>query len=116
MEVTIKSAVLCIVMLCSSESQTFRMNTSPPYSGSNSKRSKKSAQTGGKFNSAKIPAASAGFLFGLLFNREDGGDTFLRNIGLPPNSTVLQARRQSSSKIMPTCVCIYSCYIYLTET
>jgi hypothetical protein len=28
--------------------------------------------------------ASAGFLLGLLFNPEDGGDIFLCNVGLPP--------------------------------
>jgi hypothetical protein len=29
-----------------------------------------------------FPPDSAGFLLGLLFDREDRGDTFLRNVGL----------------------------------
>jgi hypothetical protein len=37
----------------------------------------------------------AGFLFGLLFNVEDGGDTFLQNNGsLSPNKMALNTRRQ----------------------
>jgi hypothetical protein len=37
-------------------------------------------------------AASAGFLLGLLFSSDNGGDTFLQNIGLPANYMVLQAK------------------------
>jgi hypothetical protein len=32
-------------------------------------------------------------LLGLFFDLEDGGDMFLRNVGLSPNYTALQARR-----------------------
>jgi hypothetical protein len=35
-------------------------------------------------------AASAGFLFGLLFNPEDVGDMFLQHIALPRNYAALQ--------------------------
>jgi hypothetical protein len=40
-----------------------------------------------------LQAGSAGFLLGLLFNAEDGGDMFLRNVGLSPNYKALQPRR-----------------------
>jgi hypothetical protein len=40
--------------------------------------------------------ASAGFLFNLLFDPEDGGDMFLRNFGLCPKYTVLQPSRPYS--------------------
>jgi hypothetical protein len=35
-------------------------------------------------------AASAGLIFGLEFDPEDGGDTFLRNVGITPNYAALQ--------------------------
>jgi hypothetical protein len=41
--------------------------------------------------------AFVGFLLGLLFDPEDEGDMFLRNIGLSPYYTALQARRPYSS-------------------
>jgi hypothetical protein len=39
-----------------------------------------------------FPRVSAGFLFRLLFDPEDGDDIFLRNIGFSPNYTALQPR------------------------
>jgi hypothetical protein len=36
------------------------------------------------------------FLFGLFFDPEDGGDTFLRYIGLPRNYTAFYLRRTSN--------------------
>jgi hypothetical protein len=74
-------------MLCSPvESQpTFQRNISLPSSGSN--------------KPSKIPAElvtcfHAGFLLG-LFDTEDGGDTFLRNIGwLSTDYTALYPRKQ----------------------
>jgi hypothetical protein len=40
-----------------------------------------------------LPSAPSGFLLGFLFEPEDGGDMFLRNVGLPPNTqTVLTAQ------------------------
>jgi hypothetical protein len=40
---------------------------------------------------------SAAFLFGSLFDREDGGNIFIRNVGPYPNCTMLQPRRQRSA-------------------
>jgi hypothetical protein len=42
---------------------------------------------------AAISALSAGFSLGLHFDLEDGGDTFLLNLGLSLNYTALQPRR-----------------------
>jgi hypothetical protein len=42
------------------------------------------------------PPLSAGFLLYLLFDPEDGGDIFLRKLGLSPIYTVLQAIRPYS--------------------
>jgi hypothetical protein len=53
---------------------TFRRNISPPTSGSKSKPSK-----------LTLPPASTGFLLGLLFDPEDGGDMFPLNVGLSLN-------------------------------
>jgi hypothetical protein len=41
---------------------------------------------------AELPA-SAGFLLGFLFNREDGNNMFLRNVRLSPHYMMLQPRR-----------------------
>jgi hypothetical protein len=38
-----------------------------------------------------LPSASADFLLGLIFDLEDGGDMFLRKIGLSPNYVALNA-------------------------
>jgi hypothetical protein len=40
-----------------------------------------------------MPSYSAGLSFTLLFDPEDGGVIFLRNLGLSPNYTVSQTRR-----------------------
>jgi hypothetical protein len=37
-----------------------------------------------------VPVASVGFLLGLLFYPEDGGDIFFRKVALSPNYTALQ--------------------------
>jgi hypothetical protein len=52
---------------------TFRRRISPLISESKSKPSKKPAETSGKIG-------SAGFLFALLSDPEDGGDMFLRSV------------------------------------
>jgi hypothetical protein len=39
----------------------------------------------------------AGFLFGLLFNPEDGVDIFLRKVGPSPNYIALQPKKPNSS-------------------
>jgi hypothetical protein len=44
-----------------------------------------------------LPHASDGFLRGLLFDPEDGGDIFLRNVGLSTTCMALQHRRPYSS-------------------
>jgi hypothetical protein len=56
----------------------FWMDIFPSSLGSKSKRS--------------FLSASASFLLGLLFDPEDGGDMFLRNVKLSPNSVVLLPR------------------------
>jgi hypothetical protein len=62
---------------------TFRTIISPSFSGFKSKLS--------------LPPAYAGFLLGLLFDREDGGEISLRNVELSRNDTVLQPRKPHSS-------------------
>jgi hypothetical protein len=44
-----------------------------------------------------LPPASAGFIITLVFNPEDGGDMFLRNVGLSPNYTPFKPRQAYSS-------------------
>jgi hypothetical protein len=44
----------------------------------------------------RLQPASAGFLLGIHFDPEDGGDMFLRNIGLSPIYAALQPRRYYS--------------------
>jgi hypothetical protein len=55
----------------------FRRNISPPSSGSTSKPSKLS-----------LPPSSTGFLLGLLFDLEDGGDIFPLNVRLSLNYNI----------------------------
>jgi hypothetical protein len=45
----------------------------------------------------QLVAASAGFLLNLLFNSEDGSDTFLQNMTFSPNYTALQMVLSPSS-------------------
>jgi hypothetical protein len=45
-----------------------------------------------------LPPVSAGFLLGLLFDLEDGGKMFMRNVGFSPNYGAMQPRRPYSSK------------------
>jgi hypothetical protein len=46
-----------------------------------------------------LPPASAGFLFGLLFDPEDGSHMFLLNVRFSPNYMVLQPQKISVDKI-----------------
>jgi hypothetical protein len=39
---------------------------------------------------SQVRAEPAGFLLGLIFKPEDGGDMFFRNVGLSPNYTAFQ--------------------------
>jgi hypothetical protein len=75
--------------VCSVESQpTFQRNISPPSSGSKSKPSKKPAWKW------MATCFHTGFLLGLFFNHEDGGDIFLQNISwLSIDYTALYPRR-----------------------
>lgn len=50
-----------------------------------------------KRNKLSLPPTSTGFLHGLLIGFEDGDDILLRSVGLPPNYTVIQLRRQDAS-------------------
>jgi hypothetical protein len=64
--------------------------TSPPSSGSNNRPRKKPAWE---------QVANGGFLLGLFFDLEDGGDMFLWNVGWLPMDyyMTLYPRRQYSS-------------------
>jgi hypothetical protein len=59
----------CNAVYSDKSQPTISRNISPPPSGQNSKPSKK-----------PIFLLHAGFLLGLLFNPENGGDIFLRNV------------------------------------
>jgi hypothetical protein len=77
---------------------TFRRNISPPSSGSKNKLSKKPAWKQAASTARVLLATSfhAGFLLGLFFDPEDGGDMFLRNVGwLLTDYTALYPRRQT---------------------
>jgi hypothetical protein len=58
------------------KTQKFRINIMPPSSGM------RPAESGDNLD---FSPSSAGFLLNLLFDPEDGGDMFLRNISLCPN-------------------------------
>jgi hypothetical protein len=67
----------------------FRRNKSAPSLRSESKLSKVPAETCGK----RLTPASVGFMSGLFFDTEDGGDMFLRNVVISPNYTAIQPYR-----------------------
>jgi hypothetical protein len=46
-----------------------------------------------------LPPASAVLLLGLFFGPEDGGDMFIRNVGLSPIYTASQPRRPYTSYV-----------------
>jgi hypothetical protein len=75
----------------------FRRNALVPSSGLKSKPSRNHEEAGGKQRSTIRSVGRlilAGFLLGLLFDTEDGGSTFLRNMGgLLPDYTALPPRR-----------------------
>jgi hypothetical protein len=78
-----------VVTPYSSVEASRRLNVSPPSSGSKSKVSK----------TQEISRRQAElWLRGLIFDHEDGSDTFLRNIGgLLPNYSTLQPTESYSS-------------------
>jgi hypothetical protein len=45
-------------------------------------------------NSLVFLSASADFLLRFLFDAEDAGDIFLRNVGMSPNYKAIQPRKQ----------------------
>jgi hypothetical protein len=49
-----------------------------------------------KTSRSKWQAKLTGFLLGLLFDPKDGGDTFLRNVGLSPNYMALHSHRHEN--------------------
>jgi hypothetical protein len=69
-------------------------NISPPFSGSKIKPNNKSAEADGKLNYPPF----TGFFFGVFFDPENGGDMFLRNVGLSPNYTALKPITPYSSQ------------------
>jgi hypothetical protein len=73
----------------------FWRNISPPSSWQRINRAEKSVKAGGKLSHL----FHSGFLFSLFFDPEDGGDMFVRNIGLlSTDYTTLFPRRQNSSQ------------------
>jgi hypothetical protein len=52
------------------------------------------------FRTVNLSPDSVDFLFGLLFDPEDGDDIFLRNVGLFLNDTALQPRWPYTSSVM----------------
>jgi hypothetical protein len=66
---SLKNDLMCVVMRCGSEKPSFRRNISLSSSGFKRRR------------------ASAVFLLILIFDPENGGDIFLRNVRMSPNYT-----------------------------
>jgi hypothetical protein len=82
-------------MYCVRSPGTFRENALSPFLGSNSKPSNKPAR------SSACRLLLTGFLIGQLFDSEDGGNTFLRNVrGLLADYAVLHPRRWKSFKVV----------------
>jgi hypothetical protein len=81
-----QSSVFCYTTPCCPEKINRRFGGTYrfPSSASNIKPSNKPAETGGKLSSAGF----ASFFLGFLFNRDEGGDMFLRNV-----VDLLRARR-----------------------
>jgi hypothetical protein len=52
---------------------------------------------GSKAELPNLLSASAGFFLGLLFDRKDGDDMFLRNVRPSPNCKAPKLRKQYSS-------------------
>jgi hypothetical protein len=53
------------------------------------------------------------FFIGLLFVPEDGSDTFLRNMRMSLNYTVLQLRRHCSEILIPSMVLLLAVFSVL---
>jgi hypothetical protein len=90
MAVNVKSSrLLCCNAVQSSRSPlTLRRNISLSSSGSNNKSNQETDT-----NNLSLPRVLSDSLLGLIFDPEDGGDIFLRNVGLSLNCTSLQPRR-----------------------
>jgi hypothetical protein len=56
--------------------------------------------SGGKLGSFILPPAYAGFLLGLQFDLDDGGDIFLQNVGISPTITTRSLYHYLESKIL----------------
>jgi hypothetical protein len=73
---------------------TFRRNITSPTLESQSKPRKKISEV--ERGQVSLTFASADFLLVLIFDSEDGGDMYLRNVRIPLSYVELQARRPYS--------------------
>jgi hypothetical protein len=85
--VTMKNTGFSSAALCSSEGAWH-------FGGANQRKIKQHWEAE---SPATLPPDSAAFLFGLLFDPENGGDMFLRNFGFSPTYKALQPRTLYSS-------------------